>query len=134
MDIIESHIDTQSDEYRANFESMELLVTELKAELKKARENRSEKARKRNQELGKLTVQKRLDKLLDRNTPWLEIAPLAAKGMYDGKVHGAGTRAGIGVINGREVLVHANDPMIKGGTVYPMGVKNISAPLPITLQ
>jgi acetyl-CoA carboxylase carboxyltransferase component len=43
--------------------------------------------------------------------------------MYDGKVHGAGSRAGIGVVQGREVLVHANDPMIKGGTVYPMGVK-----------
>ncbi len=102
---------------------MEKLVADLKAELKKAREDRSEKARQRNAELGKLPVQERLDKLLDRNTPWLEIAPLAAKGMYDGKVHGAGTRAGIGVVQGRECLVHANDPMIKGGTVYPMGVK-----------
>jgi hypothetical protein len=43
--------------------------------------------------------------------------------MYGGRVHGAGTRAGIGVVSGREVLIHANDPMIKGGTVYPMGVK-----------
>lgn len=123
MEVIESHIDTHSDEFKANYESMEQLVEELKTELKKARDERSEKARKRNEELGKLTVQKRLDCLLDRNTPWLEIAPLAAKGMYDGKVHGAGTRAGIGVVEGREVLVHANDPMIKGGTVYPMGVK-----------
>ncbi len=109
--------------YKANYEAMEKLVADLKADLKKAREDRSEKARHRNAELGKLPLQERLDNLLDRNTPWLEIAPLAAKGMYDGKVHGAGTRAGIGVVQGRECLVHANDPMIKGGTVYPMGVK-----------
>ena len=123
MEVIESRIDTGSDEYKANYRHMEKLVAELKAELKKAREDRSERAIKRNEELGKLPVQQRLDLLLDRNTPWLEIAPLAAKGMYDNKVHGAGTRAGIGIVQGREVLVHANDPMIKGGTVYPMGVK-----------
>lgn len=123
MEFIESRIDTTSEEFRVNYEHMEKLVNELRTELKKAREDRPEKARKRNEQLGKLTVQQRLDKLLDRNTPWLEIAPLAARGMYDSKVHGAGTRAGIGIINGREVLVHANDPMIKGGTVYPMGVK-----------
>ncbi len=123
MEVIESRIDNASDEYKANYAHMEKLVADLKAELKKAREERSEKAIKRNEELGKLPVQKRLDLLLDRNTPWLEIAPLAARGMYDKKVHGAGSRAGIGVIQGRECLVHANDPMIKGGTVYPMGVK-----------
>jgi acetyl-CoA carboxylase carboxyltransferase component len=123
MEMIKSRIDTKGEEYKANYEAMEQKVAELKAELRKARDERSEKARKRNAELGKLPVQERLDRLLDRNTPWLDIAPLAARGMYDGKVHGAGSRAGIGVVHGREVLVHANDPMIKGGTVYPMGVK-----------
>jgi 3-methylcrotonyl-CoA carboxylase beta subunit len=123
MEVIETRISTASDEYKANYAHTERLVAELKAEMKKAREDRSEKALRRNAELGKLPVQKRLDLLLDRNTPWLEIAPLAAKGMYDGKVHAAGSRAGIGLVQGREVLVSANDPMIKGGTVYPMGVK-----------
>jgi acetyl-CoA carboxylase carboxyltransferase component len=123
MEVIETHIDTSSDEYRANYEVMEGLVADLKAELRKAREDRSEKARARNEELGKLPVQKRLDLLLDRNTPWLEIAPLAARGMYDGKVYAAGSRSGIGLVQGREVVVTANDPMIKGGTVYPLGVK-----------
>jgi len=123
MEVIESRIDTSSDEFKANYEAMTEMVADLKAELKKAREDRSEKARKRNAELGKLTIQQRLDKLLDRNTPWLEIAPLAARDMYDKKVHGAGSRAGIGLVHGREVLVTGNDPMIKGGTVYPMGVK-----------
>ncbi|MCF8119615.1 MAG: methylcrotonoyl-CoA carboxylase, partial [Deltaproteobacteria bacterium] len=61
--------------------------------------------------------------LLDRNSPFLEIAPLAAKDLYDKKVHGAGIVAGIGRVAGREVIIHANDPLIKGGTIYPMGVK-----------
>lgn len=123
MEVIATSIDTSSEDYKANSEAMEERVANLRAELHKARTDRSEKARKRNAELGKLTVQERLDGLLDKNTPWLEIAPLAARGMYDGGVHGAGSRAGIGVIQGRECVVMANDPMIKGGTIYPMGVK-----------
>ncbi len=123
MDVIETRVDTSGDEYRRNFDAMQALVEALRRELHRAREERSERARRRNAELGKLTVQERLDRLLDPGTPWLEIAPLAARGLYDGEVHGAGSRAGVGVVHGREVLVHANDPMIKGGTVYPMGVK-----------
>jgi acetyl-CoA carboxylase carboxyltransferase component len=123
MDIIETHIDPQSPEFRANAEAMAERVAKVEAALRTAREERSDKARKRNAELGKLTVQERLERLLDPRSPWLEVAPLAAWGMYDKGVHGAGTRAGIGVVQGREVLVHANDPMIKGGSIYPMGVK-----------
>jgi len=123
MDVIGSQADTGSADYRENRAAMLALVEQVRRELERARTERSEKARKRNAELGKLTVQERLDLLLDPGTPWLEIAPLAARGMYEGDVHGAGSRAGIGVVEGREVVVHANDPMIKGGTVYPMGVK-----------
>jgi acetyl-CoA carboxylase carboxyltransferase component len=123
MDVIGTEVDTASASYRENREAMQALVDELGRALARARGERSERARRRNAELGKLTVQERLDRLLDPDTPWLEIAPLAARGMYEGDVHGAGSRAGIGVVGGREVLVHANDPMIKGGTVYPMGVK-----------
>ena len=123
MEVIESNIDTGSDDYKANYEAMAEKVADLRAELKKAREERSERAIKRSKELGKLTVPERLDRLLDPNTPWLEIAPLAAKDMYDGKVHGGGNRAGIGLVSGREVMISASDPMIKGGTVYPMGAQ-----------
>ena len=125
MGIIETAVDTGSDAYRENREAMLKLVEELGRELKTAREERSDRARKRNAELGKLSVQQRLDRLLDPDSPWLEIAPLAASGMYEGDVHGAGSRAGIGVIHGREVVVLANDPMIKGGTVYPMGTAQL---------
>lgn len=123
MQVLGTSIDPMSDEFRANRDHMLELVATLRAELHRALNERSDKARKRNAELGKLTVQERLDRLLDKNTPWLEIAPLAARGLYDGQVHGAGSRLGIGLIHGRECLVSANDPMIKGGTVYPMGVK-----------
>ena len=123
MPLIETRIDTSSPEYVANYRAMESRVADLRKELEKAQNDRSEKARARLAEQNKLPVRKRLELLLDRNTPFLEIAPLAAREMYDGKVYGAGIVSGIGRVEGREVLVHANDSMIKGGTIYPMGVK-----------
>jgi acetyl-CoA carboxylase carboxyltransferase component len=123
MDIIETKIDTKSGEYRKKYEAMDSLVADLKKELKKARDERPQKVIDRLAAQGKMPVRKKLDLLLDRNTPFLEIAPLAARGMYDGKVHAAGLVAGIGIVEGREVLVVASDAMIKGGAVYPMGVK-----------
>ena len=123
MSILETRIDPSSPEYLANYRAMETRVAGLRKELEKAQNDRSEKARARLAEQNKLPVRKRLELLLDRNTPFLEIAPLAAREMYDGKVYGAGIVSGIGRVEGREVLVHANDSMIKGGTIYPMGVK-----------
>ena len=123
MDIIETKIDTKSDEYKKNYEAMEALVSDLKKELKKAREDRPQKTIDRLAAQGKLMIRKKLDMLLDKNTPFLEIAPLAAKGMYDGNVHGAGSVIGIGVVEGREVLATGSDATIKGGAIYPMGVK-----------
>jgi acetyl-CoA carboxylase carboxyltransferase component len=123
MPVIETRVDTSSPEYVANYRAMESRVADLRKELEKAQNDRSEKARARLAEQNKLPVRKRLELLLDRNTPFLEIAPLAAREMYDGRVYGAGIVSGIGRVEGREVLVHANDSMIKGGTIYPMGVK-----------
>lgn len=123
MPVIRTQIDPSSDPYKQNFEAMAALVAELKAELQTAREKRSDKAKARLAEQKKLPVRKRLELLLDKNTPFLEIGALAARGLYDGNVHGAGTVAGIGVVQGREFMIHANDPTIKGGTIYPMGVK-----------
>jgi acetyl-CoA carboxylase carboxyltransferase component len=123
MEVIETKIDKESAEYRDNYAHMEHLVARLKEELRIAREDRSEKAIKRLREQNKLSVRERLALLLDRDTPMLEIAPLAAYDMYDKGVHGAGSVAVIGVVHGREVLVMASDPTIKGGTIYPMSVK-----------
>ena len=123
MEVIETRIDTGSKEYKRNYEVMEGLVAKLQEELRIAREDRSHKAKARLAQQNKLPVWKRIELLLDPNTPFLEIAPLAARGMYDGRIHGAGIVSGIGVVEGREVVIHANDSMIKGGTIYPMGVK-----------
>ena len=123
MDVIQTQIDTHSDDYQRNYEAMQGLVAELQDALHTARHERSDKARGRLAQQNKLPVRERLDLLLDRNSPFLEIAPLAAKDLYDKKVHGAGIVAGIGRVAGREVIIHANDPLIKGGTIYPMGVK-----------
>jgi acetyl-CoA carboxylase carboxyltransferase component len=123
MEIIDSRIDTNGREYRENYSRMETLLAALREAMEKARNERSEKARARLKEQNKLSVRERIDLLLDRNTPFLEIAPLAAHGLYDKKVHGAGIVSGIGLVEGREVVIHANDSMIKGGTIYPLGVK-----------
>lgn len=123
MHVIETQVDTKSDEYRRNYEHMERLVAELKAELKKAREDRSERAYRRHVEQGKLPIRERIERVIDPNTPFLEIAPLAAHGMYDGKVYGGGSVSGIGIVHGREWLITGNDAMVKGGTIFPMGLR-----------
>jgi len=123
MEAIETKVDKKDPQYLENYSRMEAMVARLNEELQIAREVRSEKALARLAEQKKLPVRKRLELLLDKNTPVLEIAPLAAYDIYDKKVHGAGSVVVIGVIHGREVLVTANDPTIKGGAIYPLGVK-----------
>jgi acetyl-CoA carboxylase carboxyltransferase component len=123
MDVIETQIDTGSDDYQRNYESMTTLVEDFKRELHTAREVRSQKSLDRLAQQNKMPARKKVEMLLDRNTPFLEIGALAARGMYDGKIHSAGLIAGIGVVAGREVMVNASDPTIKGGSIYPMGVK-----------
>jgi len=123
MDIIETKIDKNSDEYQKKFESMQALVEDLRQELKKAAEDRSQKALDREKSSGKLPAMKKLELLLDKNTPFLEISPLAAKDMYDGKIHRAGLLAGIGMVEGKECMISINDATIKGGSMYPLSVK-----------
>ncbi len=123
MDVIESKISVNSGEYQKNFKDMTAMVAELNRELDIAMNQRSEKALKRQKESGKIPAKKKLELLLDKNTPFLEIAPLAARGMYDGKIHKAGMIIGIGVVCGRECMISINDATIKGGSIYPMGVK-----------
>ena len=72
---------------------------------------------------GKLLVRDRVDRLLDPGSPFLELSPLAAYGMYGGDIASAGIVTGIGRVSGRECVVVANDATVKGGTYYPMTVK-----------
>jgi acetyl-CoA carboxylase carboxyltransferase component len=120
---IESKVDTKSKEYKENFEYMKKVVTEYKERLAKIQEGGPLKYRELHKSRGKLLPRERVDKLLDRNTPFLELTPLAANDMYDNEAPGAGVITGIGVVHGREVLVVANDATVKGGTYFPMTIK-----------
>ncbi|WP_183100759.1 carboxyl transferase domain-containing protein, partial [Nocardioides pelophilus] len=108
--------------------SLEELSVELRERLARVREGGSEAARKKHTDRGKLLPRDRVDGLLDPGSPFLEIAPLAAYGMYgkpgdDYAVPSAGVVAGIGRVEGRECMVLANDATVKGGTYYPITVK-----------
>jgi 3-methylcrotonyl-CoA carboxylase beta subunit len=99
------------------------LVGELRERTCKVREGGGETARTRHVGRGKLMARDRVDRLLDPGSPFLELAPLAAYGMYDGQVPCAGIVTGIGRVAGRECVVVANDATVKGGTYYPITVK-----------
>src|SRR5271165_5873953 len=99
------------------------LVAQLREKLATAALGGPERARTRHVDRGKLLPRDRVDGLLDPGSPLLEIAPLAADGMYDDECPGAGLVAGIGRISGRECVILANDATVKGGTYYPLTVK-----------
>jgi 3-methylcrotonyl-CoA carboxylase beta subunit len=99
------------------------LVAELDERLARAAQGGSEASRRRHQARGKLLPRERVERLLDPHTPFLELSPLAAEGMYDGACPGAGIITGIGRISGRLCVVVANDATVKGGTYHPMTVK-----------
>ena len=104
---------------------MRELVADLRERLAAARLGGSESAREKHTARGKLLVRDRVDRLLDPGSPFLELSPLAATGMYgdDGQCPSAGIVTGIGRISGREAVVVANDATVKGGTYYPITVK-----------
>ncbi|RIK04925.1 MAG: methylcrotonoyl-CoA carboxylase, partial [Acidobacteria bacterium] len=110
------------------------LVTELRDKLATAALGGSEKARERHVARGKLLPRERVDALLDPGSAFLEIAPLAANGMYDDECPGAGMIAGIGRVSGRECVIVANDATVKGGTYYPVTVKKHLRAQEIALQ
>src|SRR6187551_3213709 len=123
MDVVESQARPDTAEFRDNAARMTALVADLRARLEAARAGGGPAAHARHREQGKLPVRERIDGLLDSGSPFLEIAPLAAAGLYDGDAPGAGLVTGIGRVSGREVLVVANDATVKGGTYYPLTVK-----------
>ncbi|RPI45813.1 MAG: methylcrotonoyl-CoA carboxylase [Bacteroidetes bacterium] len=92
------------------------LVRELKSSLDEAMRGGPEKAREKHVERGKLLVRDRINLLLDPNTPFLELSPLAAGGQYENQFPSAGIVTGVGLIHGKEVMVVANDATVKGGT------------------
>jgi 3-methylcrotonyl-CoA carboxylase beta subunit len=123
MTILASRIDTAAPEFRANAARMRALVAELEQRRAEAAAGGSERARERHLARGKLLPRDRVMTLIDAGAPFLELSPLAANGMYDDAIHGAGIITGVGRVEGRECVIVANDSTIKGGTYLPMTVK-----------
>ncbi|SOD60963.1 3-methylcrotonyl-CoA carboxylase beta subunit [Streptomyces zhaozhouensis] len=120
---LSSTVDPTSEAYQAHEAVHRERAARLREKLAAARLGGGERARARHLARGKLLPRDRVDTLLDPGSPFLELAPLAADGLYDGQAPAAGVIAGIGRVSGREVMVVANDATVKGGTYYPLTVK-----------
>jgi 3-methylcrotonyl-CoA carboxylase beta subunit/propionyl-CoA carboxylase len=123
MPIVETQVDTQSEEFAANRVYHEGLAKTLRERLARVREGGGERPQRRHSEQGKKTARDRIDLLLDPASPFLVIAPLAAWNMYGGEAPSAGLVAGIGRVRGLECMIVANDATVKGGAYYPLTVK-----------
>jgi acetyl-CoA carboxylase carboxyltransferase component len=123
LDPLESHVDTSSEQFARNREHQQGLVRELRDRVAGARKGGSETAHQRHRERKKMFVRDRVDRLLDPDTPFLELSPLAAHGFYDDEAPAAGLVTGIGTVCGRQVMIVANDATVKGGTYFPLTVK-----------
>ena len=122
-DRLSTSIDPRSAEAVRNADVQRALVTELQQRQARTALGGPERSRERHVARGKLLPRERVDTLLDAGSPFLELSPLAAGGMYGDEAPGAGIITGIGRVSGRECVIVANDATVKGGTYYPMTVK-----------
>src|ERR1051325_9151756 len=113
---------------------MRELVAELRARLETVKKGGGEAAVKRHKERGKMFVRERIDAVVDPDTPFLEFSALAANGMYDDEAPCAGLVTGIGMIQGHQTVIVANDATVKGGTYFPITVKKHLRAQEIALQ
>jgi 3-methylcrotonyl-CoA carboxylase beta subunit len=120
---IVSKIDTRAKEFADNRAAMQPLVDDLRTTLQRNAAGGSAAARDKHRKAGKLLARERIAVLLDPGSPFLELSGLAAQGVYGEELPGAGLITGIGRVSGRECMVVANDPTVKGGTYYPLTVK-----------
>ena len=123
MTIIKTSVNTQSGEFKANAAATQSLVDDLNDKVSTVAQGGDEQAREKHLARGKLLPRDRIRHLCDPGSPFLELSQLAAWGMYDDAVPGAGIITGIGQIAGRECVIVANDATVKGGTYYPLTVK-----------
>ena len=123
MPVLKSAVDRGDPAAVANAARMRGLVEELRGRTAAAARGGSEAARARHEARGKLLPRERVERLLDPGSPFLELSPLAAFGLYGGEVPGAGLITGLGWVSGRLCVIVANDATVKGGTYYPLTVK-----------
>jgi len=126
MPVLRSRLDPASPETLANHDAMAALVEDLRARqavLASGGAGGDERSIARHRERGKLPVRERIERLLDPESAFLELSPLAANGLYDDEAPGAGIVTGLGRVEGTTCVVVANDATVKGGTYYPLTVK-----------
>ena len=121
--VLRSAVDPASAAFARTAQAHRDLAADLRERLATAARGGSERSRARHVERGKLLPRERVDALLDPASPFLELSPLAAHGLYGGDAPAAGIITGVGRVAGRECVVVANDATVKGGTYYPMTVK-----------
>ncbi|MGE5085668.1 MAG: carboxyl transferase domain-containing protein [Bacillota bacterium] len=123
MEILESHIDTGSEDFKANRDAMLDVVKQWRERVDLVKQGGGADATKKHKARGKMTARERIEALVDGGTAFLEFSTLAAWDMYEGSAPGAGVVTGIGVIHNTECVIVANDATVKGGTYFPMTVK-----------
>ena len=122
-EVIASQVQTGSADFKANRDHHAALAEDVRAAVERVRAGSSPASVERHRKRGKLLPRERIDRIVDPGSAFLELSPLAAHGMYDDAAPGAGIVTGIGLVEGREVMIVANDATVKGGTYFPMTVK-----------
>jgi 3-methylcrotonyl-CoA carboxylase beta subunit/propionyl-CoA carboxylase len=123
MDILRSQIVASSEDFKANAGHHRVLGTLLRERLAKVHAGGPPAAIETQRKRGKLLARERIEKLLDTDTPFLELSALAAWDRYGNEVPAAGIVTGIGMVSGRECVIVANDSSVKGGTYFPETIK-----------
>lgn len=123
MSQIITQINVNSPEYKTNFEHNKALAAQLHERQQKVAHERRQRTIERQHQRDKLLVRERIEAILDTDSPFLELSPLAAWDMHDGEAPSAGIVTGIGRVQGLECMIIANDPTVKGGTYFPETVK-----------
>ncbi len=123
MEPIQSHVNLNDPEHKANRAAMDQILATYRADLQEILKAGGEKNVAKHKERGKLLARERIDALVDDGSPFLEFSTFAAYEMYDGGAPCAGVVTGIGRVHGRECVVIANDATVKGGTYFPITVK-----------
>jgi 3-methylcrotonyl-CoA carboxylase beta subunit len=134
MKRIESAVQASSPDFRRRYVHNKVLAAQLKRRQEAVRHERAARDIERLKSQGKLLPRERLEKLLDPATPFLELSTLAANMAYGGESPGASCITGIGIVSGREIMIHADDPTVKGGAWYPLTVKKIVRGLEIAIE
>ena len=123
MQVLKSNIRTDSEEFKQNEKNFLALMAQYREAMSASMQGGGEAAVAKHKKRNKLLARERIDLLIDPNTPFLELSPMAAYGTYNNDFPSAGIVTGIGVIQGREAVIVANDATVKGGTYMQYTVK-----------